>query len=404
MIRHFLVDSFMEPGGFSGREGSFSSSISCWEERRSWGLQSFMRARSARLIISPFVAGQESWRRSGAESGRQSDGFEEALRVGFPLPCNVQGSAVIHRGSYDRQAEGAVNGSIEGKGLERDMSLVVIHADKCVGNSPTILQECGIRRKRSFDPDGAGPGDLNGGGDDSFLFFVSKEPPFSSVGIEATNRERRLLSPQVPDGLMGKFDYVQNPFRGEKVGDLMVTDVNSDKAAGENVRSEHHAEALRPGVFREDLGLSGLEDTCAMERFLVGRGGGNRVDISAKAGINGFREIAISGSAGCGTGCSRGKLIEGNRVEIADGGGVAGAQFGQSENRTWRRSASFFRAPFHYPGVAKDDGDAKVRNLLVLEEIKADLRADPCRVSHCYGNFRAAHAAFLSIAGKTGRR
>jgi hypothetical protein len=224
-----------------------------------------MRVRDAVSAILPFVVVQKSWQWSGAESGREGDRFEETLRVGFSLPGDVQSGAVIHGGPHDGQAEGAVDGSIKGKGLERNVSLVVIHADECVGDSPAFLQKCSVRRKRAFDPDGTGAGDLDGGGNDAFFFFVSKESPFSPVGIESTNYKRRLLSPQVLHGLVGKFDYVEDPFRGEKAGDLMVTDVNSDKAAGENVRSKHHAEAFRPGVLREDLGLSGLRDARAME-------------------------------------------------------------------------------------------------------------------------------------------
>ena len=51
--------------------------------------------------------------------------------------------------------------------------------------------------------------------------------------------------------------------------------------------------------------------------MLVGRGGGNRVHVSAQTRIDGLLEIAVGGFAGRWTGCPGGKLIEGDCVEIA---------------------------------------------------------------------------------------
>ena len=64
--------------------------------------------------------------------------------------------------------------------------------------------------------------------------------------------------------------------------------------------------------------------------------------------------------------------------------------------------SGFFRAPVQHPCIAKDDGNAAIRYLPVLQEVEADLGTDPGGVSHCNGNSRAAHAVTLSSVSKTG--
>ena len=91
---------------------------------------------------------------------------------------------MINAGSDDRKSQGDIDtfdcfpGLLftvinEADGLERNMSLIMIHADHDVVPSAERFREYRVRRKRSDGVDVFCFGGLNGGGD--FLNFLSAE-------------------------------------------------------------------------------------------------------------------------------------------------------------------------------------------------------------------------------------
>ena len=57
----------------------------------------------------------------------QSNGLHHARRIGFALPGDVKGRAVVHRRADNRQAERQGYAVFEGVGLYRDVPLIVVH-------------------------------------------------------------------------------------------------------------------------------------------------------------------------------------------------------------------------------------------------------------------------------------
>src|SRR5262245_38222154 len=70
------------------------------------------------------------------QSNRQPDGGEETAGVGFSLPGDIAGGAMIDAGANDGNAESRVDGRIKGECFDRDVALIVIHADEGVGTRP----------------------------------------------------------------------------------------------------------------------------------------------------------------------------------------------------------------------------------------------------------------------------
>ena len=56
---------------------------------------------------------------------------------------------MVRRRPHDRQAERDIDGIVEGDGLDRDESLVVIHAERGVVAGPRLGVEQGIGGKRA---------------------------------------------------------------------------------------------------------------------------------------------------------------------------------------------------------------------------------------------------------------
>src|SRR5688572_8742745 len=82
---------------------------------------------------------------SAAEFYREMDRLEQAVGIRLPLPRDVEGRPMVHARSDDGQAEGRVDGRIEGQHLQRDVPLVVVHADERVPAPPPGREEGGIR-------------------------------------------------------------------------------------------------------------------------------------------------------------------------------------------------------------------------------------------------------------------
>lgn len=81
------------------------------------------------------------------------DGAVEAAWVGFALPGDVQCSAVVDAGSDDGEAECGVDRAIERECFDRDMALIVIHADEDIGCFSFPGEECRVRGERTFHVD-----------------------------------------------------------------------------------------------------------------------------------------------------------------------------------------------------------------------------------------------------------
>ena len=151
--------------------------------------------------------------------------MEEAAGIGFGLPCDIEGGAVVDAGADDGEAEGGIDGGVEGEGFEGDVALIVVHADDGVGAAASFREEGGIWRQGSGDADSSGGGGVDGWDDEAFLFLVSEEPVFSGVWVEPADGEVRGALADAGKSICGEFDDIEDAFHREESGDFVIADV-----------------------------------------------------------------------------------------------------------------------------------------------------------------------------------
>jgi len=109
-------------------------------------------------------------------------GSDEASGVCFSCPCDVVGSAVVHRRADDGKAQRGVYAILEVEHLKRDEALVMIHGDDGVpfallGPIKDGVWWIGARYMNPLK------GSLvNGRGNDLGL-FISEQAPYSCMGV-----------------------------------------------------------------------------------------------------------------------------------------------------------------------------------------------------------------------------
>ena len=75
------------------------------------------------------------------------DCLEQTVRVGNAFSCDIQGGAVVDGGADDRESERDVDGIVKSQSFQRDMTLIMVHADYAVEFLASLRKECRIRRK-----------------------------------------------------------------------------------------------------------------------------------------------------------------------------------------------------------------------------------------------------------------
>lgn len=98
-----------------------------------------------------------------AKLGCQMHRFVEAGGIGDGVPGDVEGGAVIDRSADNGQAEGDVDAGFERKGLERDETLVVIHADVGIDRFTDGGEEGGVGGKGADELEALCGGGIDGG-------------------------------------------------------------------------------------------------------------------------------------------------------------------------------------------------------------------------------------------------
>ncbi len=212
---------------------------------------------------------------------------------------------MIDRGPDDRQAEGDVHGVIEGQGLERDVPLIVIHADECVSGLPGSGQEGGVGGNRTADLDTPVAGGIQLRRDDGFLFPVSEETVLSGVGVEAEGDQPGLTALQAGQGGVSQFNDLPQTFPGEQPGNVRVSTVASDKGGGDLLGVLHHAGALGVSQGGEDLSVSRVGNAGGPQGFLVDRGRDDGSDLAFESGLDSLGEVVAGGPAAAGVDFAR---------------------------------------------------------------------------------------------------
>ena len=190
---------------------------------------------------------------------------------------------MIHGGSDDRKAEGHVHGAVEGDGLDRDVSLVVIHADDPVEIALPGPHEHGVRRQGTRDPPTPGAGFLTHifecRRDDTDL-LVAKETALARMGIQSTDGDPRRRHAHAGQRVADQVNGDEDLFLGQPVDGVSQGDVGRRVRDQDPVEGQREPETLRSGDFGQQFGVAGVVVSGMAHGFLVDRRSDNGCDIA----------------------------------------------------------------------------------------------------------------------------
>lgn len=214
--------------------------------------------------------------------------------MGFALPGDVEGGAVVHAGADDGEAKGGVYGGFEGDHLHGDVALIVIHADHGIEFLTAGRGEGGVGGHGAGDVNAFGGSGFQCGDDEAFFFTFTEQAVLAGVGIQAADEQLRSVAADEAQGVVGEFDDFEDAFAGDELGHFVVADVDGDKAAGDRLRVLHHAGAGGVHALGEDLGVTGELVAGGVEGFFVQRRGGDAVDFTGESGLDGSDGVGVS--------------------------------------------------------------------------------------------------------------
>lgn len=168
----------------------------------------------------------------------ESAGGFEALSESFALVCDVEGSSMIHGSANDGQAEGDIGAAFEVEEFERDMALVMVHADDGVEFAFEGLLEDGVGREWPVSVEAVRASSVDGRGD--FVGILGAEGIiFTGVRVESGDGDA-LVVPEFEQGVVSELDDVADARLTNEVDGLAERDVSGNMSDDEFFGSEHH--------------------------------------------------------------------------------------------------------------------------------------------------------------------
>ena len=126
---------------------------------------------------------------------------------------------MIRRGPHEWQTERDIDGVIEGKRLDRDQRLIVVHAQSGIVARARVVVEQRVGGQRPADIDAVGLEPRDGGRNDRAVLFAERTF-FAGVGIEPGYGEPRPWNAE-PAGKIARYDA---PGLDHKLGRQMCED------------------------------------------------------------------------------------------------------------------------------------------------------------------------------------
>ena len=84
----------------------------------------------------------------------------------------------------------------------------------------------------------------------------------------------------------GELDDIEDALWGEELGDLGVSDMDSDEGADQMGGVLHHAPARRGCSFCEDLGMAWVTVAREVQCFFIDGCGGDGGDVACESGVD----------------------------------------------------------------------------------------------------------------------
>lgn len=253
----------------------------------------------------------------------QGYGAAHGAGVGSVFSYDVEGGAVVWGGADDGEAEGEVDGLVEGEEFDGDEALVVIHGDDCVVFAFAGGEEDGVWGVGAGDVDALFAGHEDGGGDEAF-FFVAELAGLGGVGIQSCDGDAGFFDVEPLDqGFVDEFDGLEDGADVEATPEGVEADVAGGQDDFEGAAGEHHVEVAGVGAFGEELGVAGVVVAGEFPGFFGDGGGDDGVD---QAGFGGFDGVEAEAHGGLAADFAGGALVgrEDGVVVVVDDDDVVG--------------------------------------------------------------------------------
>ncbi len=180
------------------------------------------------------------------------------LETSAPPPAgDVEGGAVIRRGSRERQPERHVHPVGEMNELEGDQALVVIEGDHRVELALPRAEEDRIRRMRSIEVAGRALAPSRRRDAAERISSSPNTPPSPACGLRPGERESRAANAEVaPQRLVGDLRRAQHVVAGDARRHVAQADVGGDEHDPQRRPGHHHAHLGARSEPRDRLGVA----------------------------------------------------------------------------------------------------------------------------------------------------
>jgi hypothetical protein len=149
--------------------------------------------------------------RSGSEQpGRKGEGVDKAFCRRHAFVGDIERRAVVDRSADYRQAERDVDRALEIEQLDRDVALVVVHADH--GVEPFLLHglvEDRVGGEWALDVDSLLPGIRHGRGD-LVLLLPTEHAVLACMGVQTRHADAGAIHKML-QGPVGQLDHLPDP-------------------------------------------------------------------------------------------------------------------------------------------------------------------------------------------------
>ena len=144
----------------------------------------------------------------------------QAAGIGLAGTSQIQGSAMVNRGTDNGQAQRDIDGPAKALEFQYRQALVVIHGQYRISIVEPVRGEQGVRRQRPGQLNSLGP-QLFEGRLDHLDFLPAQMAPFTGVRIQAGHQNARLINTEKGFQVgIQNARHLSQPFRCNGCGDV----------------------------------------------------------------------------------------------------------------------------------------------------------------------------------------
>ena len=300
-------------------------------------------------------------------------------------------------------------------GLERDVTLIVVHTHHDIVPAADGLREHAVRRAGTHDTGNAlGLGSLDGGGDLLDL-LPAEQAVLTAVGVQTCHSDAGVLDPHILAGLVGDLDDLQHAILLDPVAGLPQGNVGGNMHHAQVVMCQHHGVLLGVGVGSVDLGVAVKVGVtvrlfavvvlqCLVHGFLVQGVGAGGIHLTRHGQLNDlFHALEGCVAALHADLCylELADVLDQIQMQHVDGaGGEQGIRHLLAAVDDDVLAANELLGLLHHLHIAHHNGAAVAVLLRVSQSLDGDLRAGTGGIAHSNTDNGFIHSSLLLVSAR----